>query len=226
MRAPLKEPFRIFIGYDTRQPIAFQVLAHSIWSRASLPVSITRLQLDQLPLKRTGLTEFTYSRYLVPYLCGYEGEAVFMDADMLCLADIADLYWICHNRLDSVSVVKNKLRFEWPSMMFFNNAHCKNLTLDVIEKGQPQGMEWAHSVGEIPAEWNVLVGYDEPREDAKIVHYTQGIPCFEETKDSPYADEWMNELKSANSTVSWEAIMGNSVHKKPVMERIARKVAA
>lgn len=226
MRAPLKEPLRIFIGYDPRQPLAFQVLADSIWSHSSLPVAITRLQLNQLPMKRTGLTEFTYSRYLVPYLCNYEGEAVFMDADMLCLADIAELYWMCHNRFDSVSVVQNKLRFEWPSLMFFNNSHCKGLTLDVIEKGQPQGFEWATSVGAIPPEWNHLIGYDAPRKDVKIVHFTQGIPCFEETKDSEYAAEWTDVLKHANGTVSWKAIMGNSVHAKPVIERMAKRVAA
>lgn len=226
MRAPLQEPLKVFIGYDPRQPIAFQVLAHSIWSRSSLPVSITRLQLNQLPVKRTGLTQFTYSRYLVPYLCNYEGEAIFLDADMLCLGDIAELYWKCHNRFDSVSVVKNpKLRFEWPSMMFFNNAHCKKLKLDVIEKGQPQGFEWATSVGEIPGEWNHLVGYDVPRKDAKIVHFTQGIPCFAETSSTEYEKEWMEELKACNSTVTWAEIMGKSVHAKPVLERLARQAA-
>lgn len=226
MRAPFREPLRVFIGYDPRQPIAFQVLAHSIWSRASLPVSITRLQLDQLPIKRVGLTEFTFSRYLVPYLCGYEGEAVFMDADMLCLTDIADLYWMCHNRLDSVSVVKNpKLRFEWPSLMFFNNAHCKALTTDVIENGQPQTLTWATSVGEIPSEWNHLIGYDEPRADAKIVHFTQGIPCFEETAGSEYEKQWVDTLESCNGTVTWKDIMGKSVHAKPVLERLSKKAA-
>jgi hypothetical protein len=216
----------VFIGYDPRQPIAFQVLAHSIWSRASLPVSITRLQLNQLPIQRKGLTEFTFSRYLVPYLCGYEGEAVFMDSDMLCLADIADLYWMCHNRLDAVSVVKNpKLKFEWPSLMFFNNAHCKSLTIDVIENGQPQALTWATSVGEIPSEWNHLVGYDAPRTDAKIVHFTQGLPCFEEMVGTEYEKEWVDTLESCNSTVKWADIMGNSVHAKPVLERLAKKAA-
>lgn len=226
MRAELREPIRVFIGYDPRQPIAYQVLAHSIWSRSSLPVSITRLQLNQLPVKRRGLTEFTFSRYIVPYLCNYEGEAIFMDADMLCLADIADLVWTCHNRLDSVSVVKHpKMRFEWPSLMFFNNAHCKGLTLDVIEKGEPQSLAWATSVGEIPAEWNHLVGYDAPRTDAKIVHFSAGIPCFPEISGCEYEKEWMDELKACNSTVPWAELMGRSVHAKPVLERLARQAA-
>lgn len=81
----------MFIGYDPRQPLAFQVLAHSIWAHARQPVSITRLALKQLPMTRHGLTEFTYSRFLVPYLCDYEGYAIFVDSDFLCRADVADL---------------------------------------------------------------------------------------------------------------------------------------
>lgn len=216
---------RVFIGYDPRQPVAANVLQHSIQSRASKPVSITRLQLNQLPVKRTGLTEFSFSRYVVPHLCGYMGRAIFLDADMLCRTDIYELDDICRGQIASVCAVKNPLRFEWPSLMYFNNAHCKALTLKEIEEGKPQSLSWATSVGEMPPEWNHLVGYDAPRTDAKIVHFTQGLPCFEETKDSEYAAEWIAELNHCNGTVSWKEIMGGSVHAKPVLERLARRAA-
>ena len=49
---------------------------------------VVRLQLNQLPITRRGLTEFTYSRFLVPYLSGYDGYSLFLDADMLVLADV------------------------------------------------------------------------------------------------------------------------------------------
>lgn len=218
------KPLRIFIGYDPRQPIAFNVLAHSISERASGPVSITKLRLNQLPIDRKGLTEFTFTRYLVPHLCEYEGSAIFMDADMLCLADVYELHEEARSKLSSVCVVKNKLRFEWPSLMHFNNALCRSLTPERIETTQPQALDWVSSlsgVGELSPEWNHLVGYDAPRPDAKIVHFTQGIPCFPETRQSEYAKEWQKEYTSMNSTVSWPEIMGGSVHAKPVMERLA-----
>ena len=218
---------RVFIGYDPRQPIAPQVLSNSIWKRASGPVSITRLQLNQLPLKRVGLTEFTYSRYLVPFLCGYEGRAIFMDADMLCLGDVYELDRICASQDAGVCVVKNpRLRFEWPSMMHFNNNKCIELTPDIIETGNPQSLDWSARIGEAPSEWNHLVGYDPPRADAKLVHFTQGIPCFKETTGCEYEAEWVEEMKAGNATVSWQEIMGNSVHAKPVMERLMRRAAA
>ena len=221
----MSDMLRVFIGYDPRQPVAANVLSHSIQSRASKPVQIIRLQLNQMPIKRVGLTEFTYSRYTVPYLCNYFGKAIFMDADMLCLDDIYKLDELCSPKVASVCVVKHAMRFEWPSLMYFNNAHCKNLTLKEIEEGAPQKLEWATSIGEIPGEWNHLVGYDEPRTDAKIVHFTQGIPCHPETKDSEYAKEWMAELKMANGSVSWRELMGGSVHAKPVMDRLSRAAA-
>ena len=214
---------RVFIGYDPRQPIAYNVLAHSVASRASGPVSITRLQLNQIDLKRRGLTEFSFSRYMVPHLCKYEGKAIFMDADMLCLGDIYELDEICSPQIASVCVSKNKLKFEWSSLMYFNNAHCRDLKPKLIEDGQPQNFDsWATSVGEFGGEWNHLVGYDTPRTDAKIVHYTQGIPCFPEVAGCEYEQEWRQEHAMMNGTVSWAEIMGKSVHAKPVLERLSR----
>jgi hypothetical protein len=221
----MSEMLRVFIGYDPRQPIAANVLQASIQSRASRPVAITRLQLNQLPMKRTGLTEFTFSRYAVPHLCGYSGRAIFMDADMLCLDDIYKLDDICAPQMKPVCVVKHDMRFEWPSLMYFNNAHCKNLTLKEIEEGAPHKLEWANSIGDIPAEWGHLVGYDAPRAGAKIVHFTCGLPCFEETKNCEYSKEWMTELKHMNGTVSWQEIMGKSVHARHVLSG-GLKVAA
>jgi hypothetical protein len=212
---------RVFIGFDPRQPIAYQVLHHSISERSSKPVAITKLRLNQLPIKRMGLTEFTFSRYLCPFLCNYQGWSLFLDADMLVLDDISKLFELADDKY-SVMVVKNpRLRFEWPSLMLFNNEKCKKLTPEWLEdpKNAPQAFEWAESVGELPSEWNHCVGYDLPSK-AKLIHFTQGIPCFPETKDSEYAHEWMEDLQMCNASVSWQEIMGRSVHVKPVMERL------
>ncbi|HZD12001.1 MAG TPA: glycosyltransferase, partial [Candidatus Binatus sp.] len=122
------------------------------------------------------MTEFTYSRFLVPHLCDYRGAALFLDADMIVLADISELFDLFDEQY-SVQVVQNKLKFEWPSMMLFNCAKCERLTPEFVQNGEPFAFEWG-SVGNLPSQWNHLVGYDEPRGEAKIVHFTQGIPCF------------------------------------------------
>lgn len=201
---------RIFIGVDVRQPIAYTVLQSSIIARASEPVSITPLLIDQLPITRRGLTDFTYTRYLPPYLCNYEGTALFLDADMTVHCDIADVFMLADPQY-AVQVVKGSQRFEWPSMMLFNCDNCRVLTPDYIETQSPQNLSWG-AVGELPKEYNHLVGYDAPDENAKIIHYTMGIPAFREVAHLEHTDTWREELKAANSTVSWQELMGKSVH--------------
>ena len=73
---------RIFVGFDDRQWISFTTLASSIYKTAKRPVAITPLILETLPITRRGLTPFTFSRFLVPWLCDYSGPAIFMDADI------------------------------------------------------------------------------------------------------------------------------------------------
>lgn len=201
---------KVFIGVDSRQYLSYNVCRFSIERRASKPVQIMPLRLDWMPIKRRGLTDFSFSRYLVPYLCGYEGEALFMDPDMLVLDDIHKLSELAGD--EAVSVVKNTKRFEWSSLMYFRNSQCRQLTPELIESGAPQSFSWAPSVGALPSQWNHLVGYDAPRDDAKIVHYTMGIPCWPETSNCEYSHEWKKEANQAMGSVSWQELMGNSVH--------------
>lgn len=219
------DPIRVFIGYDPRQPVAVQVVAHSVFTRASVPVAITPLKLATLPMTRRGLTEFTYSRFLVPYLSGYRGLSIFLDADMLCLGDVKELLQHAHEDADrDLWVVQNERRFEWPSLMVFNNARCTVLTPEYVDNPKSPVMEltWATRIGALPREWNQLVCYDPPNPDAKLVHFTQGIPCWPETKGVEFSDAWHKEAQASMSTVSFDALMGNSVHAKHVRERLAK----
>lgn len=205
---------KIFIGGDSRQPVAFNVLAHSIYKRASGPVSITKLDIRHMPIKRVGLTEFTYSRYLVPWLCGYQGTALFLDADMLCLSDIYELN-LREEQFQGagVAVVQEIEGFERPSLMLFNNPLCTRLTPEYVEQAKPQALiDWSPKVLGLPQEYNHIVPYSGASSSAKIIHFTQGIPCFKETRDCEYSKEWNDELADMNSTVSWQHIMGGSIH--------------
>ncbi len=205
---------KVFIGYDERQPVSYNVLQHSIIRNASQPVSITPLVLKQLPLKRVGLTPFTFSRFLVPYLCNYDGWALFLDIDMVAKGDIAELFAKANEEY-SVMVSKNKLQFEWASAMLFNCSKCQILTPGYIEKADKLHLiNWAaqSEIGDLPREWNHLVGYDKPRTDAKLIHYTQGVPCFPETETCEWAGLWNEEHGLTNSAMPWEYLMGPSVH--------------
>lgn len=206
---------RIFIGTDPRQPVAFHVLTASILKHATQPVAITPIKLSTLPMKRRGLTEFTYSRWLPPWLAGYSGQALYMDADMLVRGDLAELFWMFDTG-KAVSVVQGKHRFEWPSLMLFNCEHpdCRTLTPEYIDDvaNQPASFAWTTNLGVLDKSFNHLVGYDEPNPDARVVHFTMGIPCWPETRGCEFSDEWNKTAFEAMSSVDWQELMGSSVH--------------
>ena len=88
---------RVFIGYDEKESVAYHVLAHSILRHASQPVAITPIVKSHLQSfyarERSQIesTDFSFTRFLVPYLSEYAGWSVFMDCDMLMTGDIAEL---------------------------------------------------------------------------------------------------------------------------------------
>ncbi len=213
---------RIFIGYDKKESVAAYVLAHSIHKRSSMPVSITFLNRDNLrgvydrPKGEFDSTDFSNSRFIVPYLCNYEGYAVFMDCDMLCLGDVSEFanFMTLHTRwTQSVHVVKHKhvpkeetkflgaiqTKYEkknWSSVMVFNNAMCRELTVDAVNKKPGLWLHqfgWTDRVGGLPAEWNCLVGQPMGERPPKLIHYTEGTPCFDAYKDCEFSDIWHAE---------------------------------
>lgn len=206
---------KIFIGYDERQPVSFTTLAQSIIAQSTEAVSIIPLKLNTLPLKRFGLTPFTYSRFLVPYLCNYEGWALFLDVDIVLNGDVSELFKLA-DETKAVQVSKNEHKFEWASVMLFNCAHLANkmLTSEYIEGADSlHTIAWCkpEEIGDLPREWNHLVGYDAPKE-AKLIHYTQGIPAYIETIECEYADLWHHWHQYSNYTQPWEKLMGGSIH--------------
>ena len=188
---------------------ASSVLRHSKRRVHVEPIGL--YEWGEPPVKR-GLTTFSVARYLVPYLCGFQGTSVFLDGDIVALGDIHELASIAYSQPDaSVCVAKHVHRFEWPSVMVFNNWKCRQLTPEYINAIQPANLEWA-TIGDLPKEWNHCIGYEDHNESAKLLHFTAGLPCWDETKDSPHAEKWEEELKHAISTVSYKALMGNSIH--------------
>jgi hypothetical protein len=213
-------PLRVFIGYDARQPLAFTVCAHSILRHATRRVQIEPLILDWMPMRRRGLTDFTYTRWLVPWLCQYQGDALFIDPDTIVRGDVTEIPGLADPAM-AASVVQGKLKFEWASLVYFQCSHgrCRALTPAYVadEQNQPASFAWAEGrLGTLPAEWNHLVLYDEPNPAAKNIHYTAGIPCWPETAKCEAADLWHEEAKAALATVPWEDLMGKSVHRAAV----------
>ncbi len=165
-------PLRIFIGWDQREPIAYDVAKFSLERRASIPVSIVPIKLDELRARKLywrtvdplASTEFTYSRFLTPALAGFRGWALFIDCDFLWLGDIAGLapymrtpkavYCVQHDyrpkettKMDG-AVQTTYPRKNWSSFMLFNCDHpaVQSLTPEVVNTqtgAYLHRMQWA-----------------------------------------------------------------------------------
>jgi hypothetical protein len=218
----------IFIGYDARQAVLYNVAHHSIVQRSSLPVSITPIKLGHLrhvfdrPRLSVQSTEFSFSRFLTPYLRNYEGWAIFMDCDVVVRADIAEL-WALRDERYAVQCVKHdhqptstvkflgeqQTRYEkknWTSVMLMNCARCTALTPEYVNTASGLDLhqfKWLKSddeIGALPRDWNFLVEYYKHDEAAKLVHYTEGGPYYEATRHVDFANDWLAEFEAANSS--------------------------
>ena len=218
-------PLKVFIGFDSRAHVAYHALQNSIFSRCSLPVSFTPLILPTLPVTRTGLTQFTFTRFLVPWLCEYQGTGLFLDSDIILQADIAELFRIAEGDKSkavwAVDYKEPKLRFERAAVMLFNCSHPDNavLTPEYIETTDKplHKIGWTEHVGAFGEEWGHLVMYQQPKL-AKLIHYTAGIPIWPETVNLGYAKEWQEEIERVVSSVSYYELMSRSVHHQYVMK--------
>ncbi len=193
------EQIRCFIGFDPREAIAYHVCCQSILENTDLPVSFHPVR----GAIRDGSNAFTYARFLVPYLCGYNGYALFLDGDMLVRSDLAFL-WSHRRAYVGAQVVKHNYktkypvkylgnknedypRKNWSSVVLWNCGYYPNRVLTPEFVAQQSGaylhrFAWLkdEQIGDIPASWNVLVREQELSPDDDLRHYTIGAPCFAE----------------------------------------------
>jgi len=219
----------IFIGYDQRESVAYHICTNSIIRHASAPISISPLALNTLEgyeeKHNDGSNHFIYSRFLIPHLMNYKGWAIFMDGDMILRDDIKEL-WDMRDDSKAVMVVKhdyvtkmtekymgakneNYPRKNWSSVILWNCGHEANrgVTPEFVQNStgaQVHRFTWLDDdlIGEIPEEWNWLdIEYDYNPE-AKLIHYTLGLPGFVEfSTQGSFADEWHREKIYSNYIV-------------------------
>ena len=220
----------VFVGFDSKEIVAYHVLCQSIIDHASIPVTFTPLALGTLrgvfTRERNQLqsTEFSFSRFLTPYLSGYTGWSLFIDCDMLFRRDIAELWALRDPRYAAMCckhdyTPKEETKFlgqvqtryakkNWSSVLLFNNERCRALTPEYVNTAS--GLElhqfkWLASdeeIGSLPLTWNHLVGVYDYDPAAANVHFTEGGPYFEAYSRADFAEEWFAVQRRVNHVAS------------------------
>ncbi len=220
----MSETINMIVGFDQREAIAYHTFTQSIIEKSSVPVSFTPLAINSLKNYKENHTDrsndFVYSRFLTPYLNNFQGWSIFADGDMICQADIKEL-WDLRDESKAVLVVKHNYQTKqnikylgnmnenypkknWSSLILWNCGHPKHkiLTPEFISN---QSGKYLHrfswldeeDIGELPIEWNWLAIEYPINASAKIIHYTLGTPCFKNYKDTDMAEIWINTYKRA-----------------------------
>jgi lipopolysaccharide biosynthesis glycosyltransferase len=172
--------YKIFVGYDSREDIAWQVARHSLLRHSSDELHI--IPLRQSALRELGLytrpfdpmssTEFSLTRFLTPFLAVQEGWVLFCDCDFLFTTDVCAvfqdldpakaLYCVQHDYLPAHDIKMDGKqqttypRKNWSSFMLFNCSHpdVKALTPDVVNHATPAFLhrfEWIKNDEDIGA---------------------------------------------------------------------------
>ena len=220
MEEKIQKTIPIFIGYDFRERAATNVLIDSLYQNSNHPLSITPILTNQLVKQgfhsrekdKNQSTDFAFTRFLVPYLMNFQGWAIFMDCDMLCRADISEL-WDQRNEKYSLLCVKHdhipieKIKFlgekqtsypkkNWSSLMLMNCKKCKSLTIDYVNNASGLDLHrfnWLDNdeeIGEIKGQgWNQLINseavkkYKTENVNPKLLHWTLGGPWFKDQRN-------------------------------------------
>lgn len=207
----------IYIGYDTRLDIVYEVCKHSILRHGAaniIPIVQQDLRDKSIytrVIDSKASTEFTLTRFLVPLLNEYSGWALFCDCDFLFLTDVNSLFDTIDNNY-AVMVVKhdyvpkssvkmdNKMQYDyhrknWSSLILFNCNHIANRDIDVnnMDPSYLHQFKWLtdDQIGSIDSSWNHLVGYYTGT--ANALHYTDGGPWF--NIDTEHNTLWNKEYE-------------------------------
>lgn len=248
----------IYIGYDPREHIAVRVLMDSIQEHASRPLNV--VTINQQALRRIGLyrraphvdstcwaaepsnvmmdgfdgrpasTEFSFSRFLAPFLNQLEGFALFMDCDMYFRTDPCELFdtfatpdapaiQVVQHQYDDGGKLQTKLygcpqtqytRKNWSSVVLWNCGHPAHANFTVDDVNTKEG-NWLHNfrwlpdeqIGALPEAWNWLDGHSDQSIDAKNVHFTTGGPWFSKEAGLGY-DTWTPHRDGADALYARE----------------------
>lgn len=216
---------RVFIGTEPMQWLPTEVLKRSIEKRTKAKVEFSNLEGIPLHFKTVKMyTGFSFYRFSIPERCLFEGRAIYLDADMVCLGDIEELYRFEMVKPALAKTHDNEVSF-FTSTMLLDCARLKswkihdwvaliNAGLTSYQgcmAGSAQGINH-NDFGPLDPTWNDFDHYDKK---TKIIHYTN-VPTQPWKKGGhPYRGAFLSELSAC--------LEEGSITKELVQEEIEKK---
>lgn len=222
------DTIRIAVGYDERESVAYHTFVQSIIDTCTTPISVTPLVLKTIKnyseTHQDGSNAFIYSRFLTPLIFNYDGWAIYADGDMICMDDMKNL-WSMRSEKYAVMVAKHDYRTKatkkylgnknqdyprknWSSLILWNCTHPSNacLTADFVSTKTGSYLHrfsWLseNEIGELPLTWNWLTSEYPDNNEASLLHFTLGTPCFKEYSMSAMSHIWHEAHKKSQSGV-------------------------
>lgn len=221
----MQNKISIVVGFDQVEAVAYHVFCQSVLEKSTRPIEFIPLAQKNLTFYQEkhadGSNQFIYSRFLTPFINNFSGWAIFADGDMVCNADISEL-WSLRDETKAVQVVKHDYktkktikylgnknedypRKNWSSLVLWNCGHPANAILTPKFISSQSGaylhrFSWLadEQIGELPIDWNWLAIEYPDNPNAKIIHYTLGTPCFKEYSNTSLASLWHENYQRAN----------------------------
>ncbi|WP_353166398.1 glycosyltransferase [Acinetobacter sp.] len=192
----LNDVIKIFVGCDPNNCDLEQmmVLDYSIRKNTQHPVEITWMQLshdanspwfsDQTNLlgwrTEKWATPFSGFRWAIPELCNFEGRAIYMDADVIVLTDIAEL-WNTSFDQGAMVIAKGGKSTARLCTCVWNCEIAKNYLPKLHQlKADPDGhkklmkliKDNPQLIQNYTNSYNCIDGEELPIKDIKILHYS------------------------------------------------------
>jgi hypothetical protein len=202
----------VFVAATPSEWLPMKVLEHSIRETTVLPVEVAAIASFQrqipLPreLKNQPRTPFSFQRFLIPELCGFQGRAIYLDADMQVFTDIADLWNAPMGDHDLLTVREGTSGRRGQFSVVLLDCARLHWRIEQIVHGLDNGrysyeqlmheMCVAGSVGRVlDPEWNSLERFQQGR--TRLLHYTDMDTQPWVSLHNPLESMWVECLRRA-----------------------------
>jgi lipopolysaccharide biosynthesis glycosyltransferase len=223
------QTIRVFIGSGEASLLERKTLIHSLhkYTQRNLDIYVLNgthnsIELNDgepylapmsLRIKYRNVTEFSLYRFLIPEICNYQGKAIYIDSDTICLSDIGDLFDTPMNGCDFLAKKDTYPGTDlWGlSVMLINCEKCRfdlEVILDEIDQGLYSLKEFTgmsqtfrshhqYAIGELDPNWNIFDYWDK---QTKLIHYTNLYTQPWKYPNHPYGKLWFEFFNEATAS--------------------------